>query len=407
MTHFQRTLAVSLACLLGCATLAHAQDWPQWRGPNRDNKIVGFTEPAKWPKELTKKWKVTVGIGEASPVLVGDKVYVFGRQEGDEVTLCLDAATGETVWKDKYAAAAVTGPASGYPGPRSTPAVADGKVCTLGVQGVVSCLDAKNGNILWRKETKQKPMFYTATSPIIVDGKLIIFLGKLTAYDLASGDVKWTWSGADTPYGSPVITAVDGVKMIVTPAMGALAGVNLADGKGLWQTKLGGGYQSNYSTPLTDGAMVYYTMAGGKKGGAGGTFALKIEKGEDGFKAGEVWRKTTSAGGYHTPLLHEGRIYGVSSAGNGFFCLDAKTGDSLWTDSTKRGQCGCIVDGGSVLLALTSDKDLVAFRPSGKEYNQVAKYRVADSETWCVPIIAGNRVFVKDKGGSLTLWTID
>src|SRR5881227_926265 len=102
---------------------AGAADWPQWRGPNRDNKVVGFTAPATWPKELTQKWKVTVGLGDSSPVLVGDKVYVFTRQGEDEVTSCLDAASGKVVWQDKYAAEAVRGPAvsvgepPGHPGP--------------------------------------------------------------------------------------------------------------------------------------------------------------------------------------------------------------------------------------------------------------------------------------------------
>src|SRR6266571_7591855 len=113
-----------------------AADWPQWRGPHRDNKVAGFTSPVTWPKELTQKWKTTVGLGDASPALVGDKVYVFTRQGEEEVTSCLDAASGTEKWKDKYAAVAVAGPAGGHPGPRSSPVVAEGKVCTLGVGGV-------------------------------------------------------------------------------------------------------------------------------------------------------------------------------------------------------------------------------------------------------------------------------
>src|SRR5262245_40826262 len=120
-------------CLLLGAGLVSGQDWPQWRGPNRDNKVTSFNAPTTWPKELMKKWRVKVGLGEASPVLVREKLYVFGRQDGDEVILCLDAGSGKELWKEKYAAAAIKGSASGYPGPRSTPAVADGKICTLGV----------------------------------------------------------------------------------------------------------------------------------------------------------------------------------------------------------------------------------------------------------------------------------
>src|SRR5207253_6521617 len=178
-----------------------------------------FTEPTTWPKELTKKWKVTVGVGESSPVLVGDKLYVFARQGGDEVTLCLDAATGKELWKDKYATAAVKGPAGGFPGPRSTPAVGEGKVCTLGVNGVVSCVDALTGNVVWRKETEAKPMFYTSTSPLIADGKCIVYVGSLTAYDLTNGEAKWEWKGSGTPYGSPVLMTIDGVQQVVTPTV--------------------------------------------------------------------------------------------------------------------------------------------------------------------------------------------
>jgi hypothetical protein len=88
--------------------------------------------------------------------------------------------------------------------------------------------------------------------------------------------------------------------------------------------------------------------------------------------------------------------------------VDAKTGEQLWMDKDhQRGQCGSILNAGSVLLALTADKELIAFKPSRKSYEEVAKYHVADAETWSVPIVAGNRIFVKDKGGSLTLWTLE
>src|SRR6516164_2837860 len=95
-----RVLSVSVACwVLWDAGGAVAQDWPQWRGPNRDGKAPGFNAPAAWPKELARKWSVTVGDGVASPALVGDKLYVFSRQEGNEITRCLDAATGEEKWQ--------------------------------------------------------------------------------------------------------------------------------------------------------------------------------------------------------------------------------------------------------------------------------------------------------------------
>ena len=81
----------SIGVIAGCVVLigavcVFAQDWPQWRGQNRDGKVSGFTAPAAWPKDLTQKWKVTVGMGDSTPALVGDKLYVFVRQGDDEVT---------------------------------------------------------------------------------------------------------------------------------------------------------------------------------------------------------------------------------------------------------------------------------------------------------------------------------
>ena len=110
--------------LLGAGSVL-AQDWPQWRGPNRDGKASGFSAPEKWPASLTQKWKATVGTGDATPALVGDKLYVFSRQGADEVIQCLNAADGKELWKSKYEAQAVTGPAAAHPGPRSSPTVED------------------------------------------------------------------------------------------------------------------------------------------------------------------------------------------------------------------------------------------------------------------------------------------
>src|SRR5579871_2530052 len=132
-----RGLLLGSVLLLGTTT-ATAQDWPQWRGPNRDAHATGFKAPKTWPKELTQKWKITVGDGVATPALVGEKLYVFAREENNEVTRCLEAATGKEVWKDKNSVGEFNGRADkGFPGPRCSPAVAEGKVVTLGVQGTL------------------------------------------------------------------------------------------------------------------------------------------------------------------------------------------------------------------------------------------------------------------------------
>ncbi len=404
----------SIAAIAGCvilisASYVFAQDWSQWRGPNRDGKVNGFTTPQKWPKELTQKWKTTVGSGDATPALVGDKIYVFTRQGEDEVTLCLDAGSGKELWKDKYAAQAVTGAASRHPGPRSSPAVAHGKVVTLGVGGVLSCLDAATGKVVWRKDPFPKvvPKFFTAMSPIITDGMVIAHLGgqgngAIIAYDLATGDQKWRWAGEGPEYASPVLLTVEGTKQIVTLTEKNIVGVGVANGKLLWQLPfVPQGRAYNAATPIVDGQTVIYTGAGR------GTRAVKVERQADGFAAKELWSNPELATQFNTPVLKDGLLFGLSDRSI-LFCINARTGQTAWADATARGSrgFGSIVDAGSCLFVLTNDSELIIFEPDGKAYSEITRYKVAETPTYAHPVIAGNRVFVKDQE-SMAMWMVE
>ncbi len=406
---------LSRAVMVGCVILisagcVFAQDWPQWRGPNRDGKVRRFTAPRKWPKELTRKWKTTVGLGDATPALVGNKLYVFTRQGADEVTLCLDASSGKELWKNKYAAQAVTGPAARqHPGPRSSPTVADGKVVTLGVGGVLSCLDAANGKVVWRKDPFPKvvPKFFTAMSPIIADGMVIAHLGgqgngAIIAYDLAAGNEKWRWADEGPDYGSPFLLTVAGTKQIVTLTEKSIVAVGVADGKLLWQLPFVPQRMAyNAATPIVDGQTVIYTGKGR------GTKAVKIEKQGDGFAAKELWSNPELAPQFNTPVLKDGLLFGLSDRSN-LYCINAQTGQTAWTDATPRGSRGfaAIVSAGSCLVVLANDSELIVFKPDGKEYSEITRYKVAETPTYTHPVIAGNRVFVKDQE-SVTMFRIE
>ncbi|MBE3068802.1 MAG: PQQ-binding-like beta-propeller repeat protein [Planctomycetes bacterium] len=400
-------VAMMSGVILVGATCACAQDWPQWRGANRDGKVTGFTAPQTWPKELTQKWKATVGSGDATPALVGDKLYVFARQGEDEVALCLSAADGKEVWRDKYAAQAVTGAAAKHPGPRSSPTVADGKVVTLGVGGVLSCLDAATGKVLWRNEefTKAVPQFFTAMSPIVVDGLCIAHLGgkgagALVAFDLASGSQKWTWAGDGPAYASPVLLTVDGSKQIVVQTEKSVVGVGAADGKLLWQVASPPqGRAFNSASPIVDGTTVFYTGQGS------GTKAVKVEKQADGFAAKELWSNADLGTGFNTPVLKDGMLYGISDKGN-LFCMNAQNGQAAWTDAKRLDRFGAILDAGACLLALPGNSELIALKPNDKQCEELARIKVSDTPTYAHPVVAGNRIFIRDQD-AVTLWTIE
>ena len=410
MKDANRSTSVIMCCvILICAGGVFAQDWPQWRGANRDGKVTGFIAPKTWPKALTQKWQEKVGSGDATPALVRDKLYVFARQGANEVTLCLDAGSGEQLWKNEYAAQAVTGPsARQHTGPRSSPAVANGKVVTLGVGGVVSCLDAAKGKVVWRKDPFPKvvPKFFTGMSPIIVDGMAIAHVGgrgkgAIIAFDLATGEQKWKWDAEGPEYASPALMTVEGTKQIVTLTEKSVVGIGLADGKLLWQLPFAPrGRAYNAATPIVAGQTVIYTGAGR------GTKAVKIEKRGDGFAAKELWSNPEVATQFNTPVLKSGLLFGLSSRGN-LFCINAKTGETAWVDTTRHARgFGAMVDAGSVILALPNSSALIAFKPSGEEYAELARIKVADTATYAHPVIAGKRVFVKDRD-AVTMWTFE
>lgn len=316
--------------VLGCVLLTRtarldAQDWPQWRGPGRDGRVTGFVVPQNWPDALPRKWEAQVGTGCATPALVGDRLYVFTRQAEDEVVSCLNAGDGTQVWQDRYAAQTVTGPAGRHPGPRSSPAVADGKVVTFGVGGVVSCLDAATGSVLWRKDPfpNAVPRFFTSMSPLIVDGMVIAYVGA--------------------------------------EKNGALIALDLTTGAGR------------------------------------GTKAVRIEKQDAGFAVTELWSNPDVAPQFNSPVLKDGLLFGLSARGN-LFCLNAQTGQTAWMDETRHGRgFAAIVDAGPVMLALPSTSELIAYKPDAAAYTELARIKVADTETYAYPVVAGTRVFVKDQ----------
>src|SRR5438105_3951493 len=318
MKNAMSKMAVLAGCVvLLCVNHLRAQDWPQWRGPNRDAKAVGFNVPKEWPKELTQKWKSKVGNGVATPALVGDKLYVFSREGDNEILRCLDAATGKELWQDKYEAEPASGAAGSFPGPRSSPAVADGKAVTLGVQGTVSCFDAASGKLLWRKDEYKGsvPRFFTSSSPLIIDGLCIVQLGgdrqgAMVAYDLASGDEKWKWDGNGTAYASPVLLTLDGTKEIVAETADHIVGIGVADGKPLWDTSFKVRY--NACTPVVDVKTVIYSGSGS------GTKAMRIEKEGDKPYPKELWKNDDTAVQFNTPVVKNGLIFGISDKDNLF-----------------------------------------------------------------------------------------
>ena len=191
-----------------------------------------------------------------------------------------------------------------------------------------------------------------------------------------------------------------GTKQIVVQTEKNLIGLAANDGQFLWQVACPPRRRAyNAATPIVDDSTVFYTGQGQ------GTRAVKIQKQDDGFAAVEVWNNPEVGAGYNTPVLKDGLLFGLSDRGN-FYCLNAATGEAAWTDTAKRERFGSLVDAGSVILALPSDADMIALKPSNEQYTELARIKVADTQTYAHPVIAGSRIFVKDRE-TVALWTIE
>jgi outer membrane protein assembly factor BamB len=399
-------LSISL-CLMAVSASLHSQDWPQFRGINRDARVTGFKAPATWPAQLTQVWKVTTGTGDATPVLSGKKIFLNTRQEGDEVILCLDASSGKTLWTEKYAVPPATGPAGSHPGPRSTPAVSGDKIVTFGISGILSCLDATSGKLLWRKEnpTNAFPQFYTGSSPLIVDGMCIIQTGMkdnggVVAFDMKTGVEKWRYQGEGPAYSSPSVMSIEKTKLLVLFTEKSLLSLTLNDGKLVWQLPAPDQQRFyNCVSPYVDGNKIYLTGQGN------GTKAIEVT-GKDGqFTTKELWSNAIVGAKWNTPVLRDGYLYGFSDQKK-IYCINASTGETAWVDTTPNSDFATLVDCGSVLIGLPSTGSLIVFKADPKAYTEVAKYKVSETPVYGFPIVAGNQVYIKD-ADSLILFKIE
>jgi len=310
---------------------AAGQDWSQWRGIHRDGKVAEFTVPATWPKTLTKKWSVEVGNGVATPSLVGERIYVFARKDGNEIARCLNAETGADIWQDSYPSEGTTGGASGFPGPRATPTVGDGKVITFGVRGILSCLDAESGKVMWRKDDfpGQWPRFYVSSSPIVVDGLCIAQQGSeedgaIVAYDLATGEEKWRANGLSPSYASPMLIEVGGTKVIIAATESNLVGVAAEDGRKLWEIAFTQG-RYNSATPIVDGQTLILAGPGS------GISAIALLKNGEMLKEEQLWNNTDNSVQFSSPVLKDGLVFGLSN-NNTLFAINAGTHETAWSN---------------------------------------------------------------------------
>ena len=321
------------------AASAAAQDWSGFRGANGGGRVTGWPEamsdPARWPESLERAWRIPVGLGHASPVVQGERVFVFSREGDEEVLWALQAASGEEIWRSSYAAPYTMNPAAVNhgPGPKGTPELAAGRIFTLGISGILSGWDANDGALLWRRPPDPRftgsewPLYGAGSSPRAFAGgeQLLVHLGgpdngTLAALEASTGETKWELRGDGPAYVTPTLAEVAGVVAILTMTEERIVILGPEDGRLLWDMPFTTPYDQNIIDPvvLPRGEVVIFAGLGNP------TFAVRFRSTPDGGLSGEtVWEAGESPFYMSNPVLAGGRLVGFSERNSGqFVALD-------------------------------------------------------------------------------------
>jgi outer membrane protein assembly factor BamB len=409
-----RRIVIGIVLVVAAGGTALAQrpstDWTQWRGPSRNGTIAAFTPPAAWPDALVQRWKIEVGTGYATPIVVGDRVYQFSRVGDNETMTAFDAGSGKQLWQGGYPApfTMMSATVQHGPGPKSTPVYFNNRLYSIGMTGTVTAWDAASGKQLWQKpgDPKNVPTFTThAFSPVVERGLVIFHLGghnngAITAFDANDGTQKWRWAGDGPGYGSPVVVEVDGTRQLVTITQGKVVGLDTATGALLWERAFRSNNDTNSVTPVAVGSTV--VVSG--NGGPSVAFAIARRGGQ--WSTEQLWENTDIPARFNDPVISGDLLIGMAQRNTGqYFGVDMKTGKTLWISEPRQGAKSAIQRAGDLLFILEADGELVVARESKTAFDVVKRYKVAEAETWSQPAISGNRIFVKDVS-TLTLWTL-
>lgn len=392
-------------------TQTRGDDWPQWRGPNRDGVSPERGLRTDWSASpLPVAWKRPLGGGYSSPVVADGRLFVMDRQGSLERVVCLDASSGQERW------------VFGYPvdyeamqfsaGPRSTPAVADGRVYTLGATGVLLCLaaDSPEGHpvVQWRHDLPKEykapvPQWGMACSPL-VDGAFVYVQpggpdNTLAAFDRRTGRLAWHALGDPTGYSSPVAATVAEVRQIVCCTSRATAGVSAADGRQLWYYRWPTAFDANIATPVVVGDYVFIASAYGS-----GCVLLELRPdGAGGTRARQVYIKRRLMRNHHaTAVPYEGCMYGfdtggsVSTGPNVLQCVDLRTGQERW--STREVTKGSLILADGHLLILSQDGTLSAVAATPTRFRRTGAMPgvLKGEDCWSLPALASGRLYLRD-----------
>lgn len=403
-----------LACFAALLVEMRADDWPQWRGPNRDGVCHETGLLQTFPTNgLPVSWRVPVGRGWSSPVVAQGRVFITDvhlvASNATERVLCVDEATGKPLWVHEYKAAYPAwafDPNAG--GPRATPAVRDGRLFTLGAMGQFFCLDASTGRVVWKKDLAQeyevKEFSGITASPLIEDDLVILYMcGKpnacVVAFHRNSGREIWRALDDSFTYTSLISFTAAGQRQLIVWTQEAITSLDPKTGRTWWRELLRTPGDAAVATPVFSNP---WLLLGG----------LMMKLDPDQPAASILWPEARAISkrilsNTSTPLLQGPHVFSAMTSGE-LICLEARTGHELWrtnsvTDLKNGSSIHITVNGDSVLL-FTNEGNLIRARLDATGYHELSRVHVLDpthpfngrNVLWPPPAFANRHIFARN-----------
>ncbi len=375
------------------------QDTPQYRGAHRDGIVVGPRLAREWESRPPRPlWRQACGGGYAGFAVIGDLAITIEQRRAEEVVVAYEVSTGRELWSFSYPA--LFAERLGGDGPRATPAISRGRVYSLGAQGDLVCLDARDGQLIWEQNILAENGcgnldWGMSGSPLVADGQLFVNPGTqkgteqsagVFSLDPMTGKQKWKSGSAKASYASPMLVTLLGTPtLLIFDAVG-IAGYDPERGAELWRFDWKSDFDVNAAQPIVLGDdQVLITSAAG-------CARLKLAREGRNWTVEPVWRNRLMKASYSNPIEHDGFLYGLDEGI--MACLDLATGERRW----KKGRYGHgqILLSGDLIVVLSEKGELALVEATPQEFRELARIQAIDGKTWNNPALVGNRMLVRN-----------
>lgn len=403
---------------MGVTAVGTSNDWPQWRGPNRDGHSAEVGLFTNWPADGPKlAWEnLKIGIGYGSPVIVGDKLYIMGGESNTagaaEWVVCLNSTNGKEIWRTPLGTSAGKFNTGWGGGPRGTPTIAGEYLYVVGATGDLLCLKTANGTKVWSKNFVKDfggniPTWGYSES-VLVDGNNLICTpggkkGAIVALDAATGKTVWTTTDLQdgAGYSSIVPTDVDGTRFYIQQTGSSGVAVRAIDGKLMFKVSSIARKVAVIPSPVVADGYVFFTAGYG----AGCECYKLVGDGKGGLKADPVFTKFKTFQNHHGGVLAVGDyIYGHSDSG-GWTCFAYKQDkdEAVW-NSGKLGKGSVTYADGHLLCYAEKTGELAIVKASPEGWNEVGRMKLPkksptdkkDGAIWAHPVIANGKLYLRD-----------